>query len=61
MKRSEENFADSHFHNILRLWCFAKVSLSPQVKGCAIITDKHGTCELSHELRNYLRLNMLVN
>ena len=35
---------------------FYQISLSPQVKRWAIITDKHGIYELPHELPNDLRL-----
>ena len=40
---------------------FYQIFLSPQVKGCAIITDKHGIYELPHELPHYLRLRKLGN
>ena len=35
--------------------------ISPQVKRCAIITNKHGTYELPHELPNELRLRFSEN
>ena len=35
---------------------FHQIFLSPQVKRCAIITYKHGICELPHELTKVLRL-----
>ena len=35
---------------------FYQIFLSPQVKQCAIITYKHGTYELPHELPNDLQL-----
>ena len=38
---------------------FYQIFLSPQVKGCAIITYKHGIYELPHELRKDLRLILL--
>ena len=38
---------------------FYQIFLSPQVKGCTIITYKHGTYELPHELPNNLRLRIL--
>ena len=38
---------------------FHEVSLSPQVKGCAIITYKHDTYKLPHKLPNDLRLRIL--
>ena len=34
---------------------------SPQVKRSVIIGNKHGICELSHELPNDLRLRILGN
>ena len=37
---------------------FYQIFLSPQVKRCMIITYKHGTYELLHELPNDLRLNI---
>ena len=40
---------------------FYQLFFSPQVKRCAIITDKHGICELPHELPNDLRLRILGN
>ena len=40
---------------------FYQIFLSPQVKRCAIITYKHGICELSHELPNNLRVRILGN
>ena len=54
---AKENFADNHFHNILRLFDV----LSSQVKRCAIITYKHDLYELPHELPNDLRLRILEN
>ena len=47
----------NHIHNIF--WDFLmiyQISLTSQVKQCAIITSKHGICELPHELPNDLRL-----
>ena len=38
---------------------FYQISLSPQVKRCAIITCKHGIHRLPHELLNNLRLKIL--
>ena len=35
---------------------FYQISLSPQVKRCAVITYKHGIYDLSHELLNDFRL-----
>ena len=40
---------------------FFEIFLSPQVKKCAIITYKHGICELPHELPNDLILRILGN
>ena len=37
---------------------FYQIFLSQQVKGCAIITYKHGIYELPHELPNDLRLKI---
>ena len=42
-------------------WMFYQIFLSPQVKRWAIITDKLGIYELSHELPNNLRLTILAN
>ena len=39
---------------------FYQIFLSPQVKRWAIITYKHGIYELPHELRNDLRLRIIV-
>ena len=38
---------------------FYQISLSPQVKRCAIITYKHGIYDLPHELPNDFRLKDL--
>ena len=38
-----------------------EIFLLPQVKGCVIITYKHGIYELPHELLNDLRLRILGN
>ena len=40
---------------------FYQTFLSPEVKRCPIITYKHGTYELQHELPNELRLRTLGN
>ena len=40
---------------------FHQISLSPQVKRSLIIGNKHGICELPHELPNDLRLRILRN
>ena len=40
---------------------FYQIFLSSQLKGCGIITYKHGIFELPHELPNYLRLRILEN
>ena len=40
---------------------FLQVFVSPQVKRCPIITDKHGIYELPHELQNDLRFRILGN
>ena len=40
---------------------FYQIFLLPQVERCAIITYKHGTYELPHELLNNLRLRILGN
>ena len=39
---------------------FYQVFLSTQVKQWAIITQKHGICELPHELPNDLRLRIFA-
>ena len=59
--KARENFADNHFHNILRLLMFYQIFLSPQVKRWAINTYKHGIYELPHEFPNDLRLRILEN
>ena len=38
---------------------FYQIFLSPQVKRCSIITDKHGIYEFLHELTNDLKLTIL--
>ena len=40
---------------------FCQILFSLQVKRCTIITYKHGTYKLSHELPNDLRLRVLEN
>ena len=40
---------------------FYQIFLSRQVKRRVIISNKHGTCELPHELPNDLRLRILRN
>ena len=45
-------------HNILILY---QISFSPQVKRRVIISNKHGTYELPHELPNDIRLRILGN
>ena len=40
---------------------FCQIFLSLQVKGCAIITSKHGIYELPLDLPNDLRLKILEN
>ena len=40
---------------------FYQIFLSPQVKGWAIITYKHGIYELIQELQSSLRLGVLGN
>ena len=37
------------------------ILLSPQVKQSIITSNKHGICELPHELPNNLRLRILQN
>ena len=39
---------------------FYQIFLSPKVKRWAIITYKHGLCELPYELPNNLRLTILL-
>ena len=48
----------NYFHNVLM---FHQISLSPQVKGCVIVTYKHGIYELPHALPNDLRFRILGN
>ena len=43
-----ENFADSHFNNILRLLMFYQIFSSPQANRSAIITYKHGIFVFPH-------------
>ena len=40
---------------------FYQVFLSPEVKKCAVITNKHGIYELPHEFPDDLRLRILGN
>ena len=40
---------------------FYQIFLSPQVKRCAIVSNKHGIYELPHDLQNDLRLSIFVN
>ena len=40
---------------------FGQISLSPQLKRSAIISNKHDTYELAHEFPNDLRLKILGN
>ena len=43
----------------LDFFMFYQIFLSPQVKQIVIISNKHGTYELPHELQNSLRLRNL--
>ena len=43
------------------LLIICQIFLSPQVKRSVIISNKHGICELSHDLLNNLRLRILEN
>ena len=49
------------FINFLDFLMFYQIFFSPQVKRWAIITYKHGTYELPHELPNGLCLRILGN
>ena len=40
---------------------FYQVFLSPEVKKCAVISNKHGIYELPHEFPDDLRLRILGN
>ena len=40
---------------------YYQIFLAPQVKGCGIITYKHGIYELPYDLLNDLRLRILGN
>ena len=40
---------------------FYQIFLSPQLKRCLTITDKHGIYHLVHDLANDLRLRILEN
>ena len=40
---------------------FYQIFFSPQVKRSAIISNKHGTYELPHELKNNIKLRILGN
>ena len=40
---------------------FYQIFLSPQAKGWAIITNKHGIYMLPHKMTNDLRLRILGN
>ena len=57
-KKAKENFTENHGLNILRLFDVLPNLASPQVKRSAIISNKHGIQELSHELLNDLRLSI---
>ena len=46
---------------ILRLFDDVQIFLSPEVKRGAIISNKHGMCELSDEFSNDLWLAILKN
>ena len=50
-----QRIAYNQFQNILRFFTVYENLLPPQVKRCAIITYKHGICELSHEFPKDLR------
>ena len=49
----------NYFHNILRLFGVLPNFPPPQMKPCAIITNKHGIYEFPHELPNDLTLRIL--
>ena len=40
---------------------FCHIFHSPQMKGCAIITYKHGIDKMRHKLRNDMRVRILGN
>ena len=46
--------AHNHFHKIWDFFIFDQIVFSPQVKWSSIISNKHGMCELPHELPNKL-------
>ena len=53
--KSKRKFSN-HFHDILRLFdVLSNFPFTKKVKRCAIITYKHGMCELPHELPKHLR------
>ena len=56
---SGESATRISFIIIWDFWMFYQIFFSPQVKGCAIITYKHGIYYLPHELPSYLRLRIL--
>ena len=45
----------------MRYFDVFQIFFSPQVKGCVVITYKHGIYYLPHELSNDLRLRILGN
>ena len=59
MKNILINYDDGH--NILRLFNRYQILFSPQVKQCAIVSNKHGIEELPNELPNDVRLRILGN
>ena len=58
----QRNGIYNHGHNILRYFLILYQNFfSPQVKRGLIISNKHGMCEMPHELPNDLRLRILGN
>ena len=51
-KKAKENFEKNLFHNILGLLIFYQIFFSPQLKRRAIITYKHGICQVPYKLPN---------
>ena len=59
--KAKENFAENHGHNILRILLLYDIFFLSQVEQSVIISNKHGICELPHELPNNLRLRIFGN
>ena len=61
MELSMLKLIDNHFHYFWDFLMFFQIFFSPQVKQYAIITYKHGTYDLPHEMPNSLRFKIFRN